>query len=238
MSIIRLAALLVLAAGLSGCPGAIRPESPEEELRMTTDFQNGTVIFDCTIKCSGSYIFNQDQIWAFHDNKAWHELAIAVISAGWRQDISYFLLGVAAQQLGYYEPADRYYRMAGALSQSPLGSERCGSVPSLCHSIVLPRDLYPRLAAVSRAMRQPRASAPLPAIDRSAQPRMQGPAGANPSATYSVYRTNQTATQATPAVANADYRLCRTFSAGVKLANGEPLEKKTCRDANGNWSDE
>jgi hypothetical protein len=73
----------------------------------------------------------------------------------WRQDITYFLLGLSAENLGMLQAAERYYRFAGALSVSPNRADRCVTAPEppgLCGPFSLPRDVNVRLTLVRRAM--------------------------------------------------------------------------------------
>ncbi len=140
-----------VSALLTGC-GTLGVVKPEQDRDMLAKLADGSVILDCGIACSGVYIFNQNELWQRYEMHDWHGLGIAAMRSGWRQDINYFFLGRAAEGLGYPEAADRYYRMAGALATGPRGDAKCISVSRLCRYISLPRDIYPRLTAVSEQL--------------------------------------------------------------------------------------
>jgi predicted Zn-dependent protease len=75
-------------------------------------FKAGDVVFDCTVRCSFAYGSRKGDWRALHDKRAWRDLAISVMQAGYLTDLSYFLLGEAARGLGLEQAAATYYRRA------------------------------------------------------------------------------------------------------------------------------
>lgn len=126
--------LSALALGFTFCEIAQAADShaPDRNKRAAVleDFAHGRVALDCSILCNYRYIFHQKSVWELYDNQRWEDLAYLITTAGWREDITYFLLGQSAENLGYVRAADRYYRIAGALSQEP--GAQCAAVADLC----------------------------------------------------------------------------------------------------------
>ena len=151
--------VLVSAGALLSSCGTLGVVEPERDRRMMAQLAAGDLVLDCTILCSAAYIFNQDEIWMRHAARDWHGVAIAVMRSRWRQDIAYFLLGNAAEGLGHPGAADRYYRVAGALATGKSDADKCRSVQALCRGYSLPRDIYPRLKVVERALADERSRA-------------------------------------------------------------------------------
>lgn len=199
---------------LGGCSTLVSNVKPDVRARMLEDFQAGSVIFDCSITCAHSYIFHQDEIILYYRASDWENLAVALIDAGWRQDITYFLLGVAAEKQGYYAAADRYFRIAGALAVGEMQSEKCASVSGLCGPFVLPQDAVRHLKVVDKAL----------AGQQQAQARA-----------YAVYNSEQRGSAAQAGVISQEYELCRRFSESLAQSDGTLAAAVTCRDANGDW---
>ncbi len=135
--------LLLCACAVN--PGAVKPEARDQ---MLSQLGQGRVILDCTILCAHEYIFRQNTIIALYANERWEDLGIAVMQAGWRQDVTYFLLGVSAEQQGFLAAADGYYRIAGGLATNATPDLRCATVVAVCQGLEFPRDIQTRLAVV------------------------------------------------------------------------------------------
>lgn len=77
---------------------------------------------------------------------------MSITQANFRMDVAYFLLGSAAQGMGYNAAAIRYFKYAGALSSNASAvSEHCAAI-GICYGISLPRDIYPRIQASEQAI--------------------------------------------------------------------------------------
>jgi len=149
---------LVLVAGCAVAACAVNPKSVQGDNRdqMLSLLGQGRVVLDCEFLCSHEYIFRQNIIVNLYGAQQWEDLGIAVIQAGWRQDITYYLLGLSAEQLGYLGPADGYYRIAGALAVGSDISKRCASVAGLCQGVSLPQEAQVRLHAIEAQIRAAR----------------------------------------------------------------------------------
>lgn len=145
------AILMSLLSGGCAAPGAM-PVGGEPQL--LEDIKAGRVVLDCSITCGPIYIFNQATVWKKFQSSDWQGLGIEVAKSGWRQDITYFLLGVSAEGMGAYEAAARYYRMAGALATGRNEAEKCSSIKNLCHGLVFPGDIRRRLDLVNVSLQK------------------------------------------------------------------------------------
>ncbi len=200
----RRAAFLLILTQICGCT-TMGVVPPARDRQLMAQLASGTVVLDCSFTCSAAYIFDQREVWARYRAGDWHGLAIAVMHSGWRQDITYFLLALASQNLGYVQAADRYYRMAGYLATSARVSDRCASVSGICGPFSLPRDIYPRLAAVDRVMTAQRSTPP--PTQRTDRPVWASSAASPPTSTYPAPRpapSYQPANPVTPPVTVTD----------------------------------
>ena len=144
----RLARLVIpLATALALCScTSLDAQTPDEEAAILKMIESGTVRLECSLACSHDFIFQQRKIYAQFAVGDWRGLAVAIYKTQFRKDISYYMLGVAAQGLGYHDAALTYLRYAGALSTSPMPSDQCAS-SKLCFDIRLPDAIYPRIRA-------------------------------------------------------------------------------------------
>jgi len=152
-SFIRCFALFVLTVlALAGCAAQQTNGRPDFDKQLWAQFTAGTAVLDCEAQCSSDYVHRQRDIWTRYDAQDWRGLALAVLHTGWHRDITYFFLGAAAQGLGYFEAADRYYRTSGSLASGARAMDKCASIYELCGPLSLPQDIYPRLTAVDNLL--------------------------------------------------------------------------------------
>lgn len=160
---LALAALSALV--LAGCaaPNAVPPGG---EAQLLADIKAGTVQLDCGLACAPLYMFSQTRLQQLYRAQNWPELALATAKTSYRRDIAYFYLGVAAQGMGAWAAADRYYRMAGALATGNDATAKCSTVTNLCAGFSFPYDIVTRLKVVSAALgRAPVAAQQLRNVD-------------------------------------------------------------------------
>jgi hypothetical protein len=87
------------------------------------------------LDCSGAWGANRQKVRSLNATGRWQELALLVMQVGYTNDLSYYYLGHAAENLGYWQAAQCYYRIAERLSvtQCPAPRERLISRPhSVC----------------------------------------------------------------------------------------------------------
>lgn len=184
-----------LLAATAGCTLKNVNVPPAELMRQV---QAGQPMLDCRADCSGAWGQNHQQIRILDATGRWQDLALLVAQIGYMNDLSYYYLGHAAENLGYWQAAQRYYRIAERLSVGPMSCHQgevdvqaTFSIPAnLCDGYSFPDALYPhlevveaRLAAVSapaeapdqpRTRRVVRRQVPQTSTSRSAPPPGQG----------------------------------------------------------------
>jgi hypothetical protein len=144
---------LTLAA-MTGCTMKNANVPPDELMRQ---FQAGQPMLDCSMEeCGLGWMQNRHKAELLEATGRWQELALFVMQIGFMDDLTYYYLGRAAQELGYLQAAQRYYRIAERLSVTELG---CGNRPSnICNGHVFPDQLYPHLEVVEARLAAPSAS--------------------------------------------------------------------------------
>ena len=184
---LRLACIGVLTvAAMTGCTMKNANVPPDELMRQ---FQAGQPMLDCSMEeCGLGWMQNRQKAELLEATGRWQELALFVMQIGFMDDLTYYYLGRAAQELGYLQAAQRYYQIAERLSVTELA---CGNRPhNICNGHVFPDQLYPhlevveaRLAAISapseapdqtRTRRVVRRQVPQASTSRSAPPTGQG----------------------------------------------------------------
>jgi hypothetical protein len=142
---------------------------PAELMRQV---QAGQPMLDCRAECSGAWGQNRQQVRILDATGRWQDLALLVAQVGYMNDLSYYYLGHAAENLGYWQAAQRYYRIAERLSVGPMSCHQgeaeiqaALSIPAdLCDGYSFPDALYPHLEIVEARLDAP--SAPTAASDQ------------------------------------------------------------------------
>jgi hypothetical protein len=141
---------LTLAA-MTGCTMKNANVPPDELMRQ---FQAGQPMLDCSMEeCGLGWMQNRHKAELLEATGRWQELALFVMQIGFMDDLTDYYLGRAAQELGYLQAAQRYYRIAERLSVTELA---CGNRPSnICNGHVFPDQLYPHLEIVEARLAAP-----------------------------------------------------------------------------------
>jgi len=134
--------------------------------------QAGQPMLDCRAECSGAWGQNRQQVRILDATGRWQDLALLVAQVGYMNDLSYYYLGHAAENLGYWQAAQRYSRIAERLSVGPMSCHQgeaeiqaALSIPAdLCDGYSFPDALYPHLEIVEARLDAP--SAPTAASDQ------------------------------------------------------------------------
>jgi predicted Zn-dependent protease len=80
-------------------------------------FRRGETVLDCRAQCEYAYNTRKDGWKKLHEQRAWRDLVVSVIQAGYLSDLSYFLLAEAAKGLDLKDAAATYYRRAREASR-------------------------------------------------------------------------------------------------------------------------
>lgn len=137
MKEIALCGLFAIAIALSGCSSTGPVDSSGRDIANSYEaFKNGEVRFTCRTSCAGSFGWNSANMKKLYASSNWLLLANQVMKVGFESDLSYFYLAKAADGLGHYEAAAKYYRAAAAP-----GVHKCAGVMNNCEGHVFPEDL-------------------------------------------------------------------------------------------------
>ncbi|HMD64085.1 MAG TPA: hypothetical protein VKF83_08945 [Stellaceae bacterium] len=151
---LRLACIGAFAsAAAAGCTLKNVNVPPAELMRQV---QAGEPMLDCRAECSGAWGQSRQQVRILDATGRWQDLALLVAQIGYMNDLSYYYLGRAAENLGYWQAAQRYYRIAERLSVGPMSCHQgeveiqaALSIPAdLCDGYSFPDALYPHLEVV------------------------------------------------------------------------------------------
>ena len=136
---------------LGACAPSYRP------IYMSKDeFQKSfgkNFITTCVRYCSGS------NFKSLYDEKNWYGLAYAEYTTGSHDDLGYYYMGVAAENLNFQEMSQKYYE--AALSNS--GKAGCGTKSTGCDGFNFPSDIYTKLDKFAQQQGHPNYQAKLSA---------------------------------------------------------------------------
>jgi hypothetical protein len=107
--------LLIVVLFLAGCASAPGPVNVKGEAvsDIYSVFTNGEIRLACNSpSCAGGFGSIRREAKIFYDNGLWKDLVYAVAGVGYKEDLAYFYLGAAAENLGYWDAAQTYYRLA------------------------------------------------------------------------------------------------------------------------------
>jgi predicted Zn-dependent protease len=91
-------------------------------------FKKGETVLDCRETCAYSYSARKGQWKRLHAAAAWRDLAVSVMQTGYLSDLSYFMLGEAAQGMELEDAAAAYYERALEANKR----YACGTAASGC----------------------------------------------------------------------------------------------------------
>jgi outer membrane murein-binding lipoprotein Lpp len=143
-----LIAIALIGSGmlLAGCAG--RQETPAVP-DLLAQLRTGRAALDCRDACLADWRAAQPKAAQFETRAQWQDLAALVMRSRYRDDLSLYYLGRAAEGLGYLNAAAVYYRQSAQLSAT---SQSCQQLSRLCGGVALPRTAASRLAAIEREL--------------------------------------------------------------------------------------
>jgi hypothetical protein len=142
-----------VSATLIGCAMQNANVPPAQ---LMSELQAGQPMLDCRTDCGFAWGDNRQKAAVLDAAGRWQELALLVMQIGYMNDLTYYYLGHAAENLGYLQSAQKYYRIAEKLSvtqmschQSEINLENMfGTTENVCAGYVFPDTLYPHLEVV------------------------------------------------------------------------------------------
>lgn len=146
-------AVIALSAVLAGCISVPLNMTPEQRQAILWQVREGQPILDCReFSCIAAWGANRQQFIALHNSRQWEELAVRVGVTGYKDNLAYYYLGRAAEGLGWWEAANRYYRVSNTLTYTQYACDAGGF--NNCNLFAFPDDLVIRMAAVEAASRK------------------------------------------------------------------------------------
>ena len=139
--LITLACLAVV--GCAEQPDAAKQAQTLAELRA------GDALPACREPCLAAWRDAQPQAAQLDAAARWQDLALLVMRVGYRDDLSLYYLGRAAEGLGSRGAAAGYYRQSMQLSRSPAS---CDKLSRMCGGVGLPHAALARAAAIDREL--------------------------------------------------------------------------------------
>ena len=111
-----------------------------------TDFRNGDARLKCNLPCSFKDGQLAKKFIKANKEENWDDLVNLVIKSGFRENVNYFYLGLAAENTGLLEAALTYYRLA--LTESA----RCSSFLGTCNGIKVRAESKLKIANVKERL--------------------------------------------------------------------------------------
>ena len=144
------------AAALAVLAGCTMKNASVPPGQLMSELQAGQPMLDCRADCSFAWDQNRQQVAVLDATGRWQELALLVMQIGYMNDLSYYYLGHAAENLGHLQSAEKYYRIAEQISvtnmscnQSAVDTQAVlGIAVNVCNGYVFPDALYPHLEVV------------------------------------------------------------------------------------------
>ena len=147
---------LVGASSLTAVTGCTLKNINVPPEQLMREVQAGQPMLDCRTECGGAWGQNRQQARILDATGRWQDLGLLVAQIGYMNDLTYYYLGHAAENLGYWQAAQRYYRIAERLSVGAMACHQ-GEVElqaalsiraDLCDGYSFPDALYPHLEVV------------------------------------------------------------------------------------------
>jgi hypothetical protein len=148
-----------VSATLIGCTMQNANVPPAQ---LMSELQAGQPMLNCSMQeCGLGWMNSLPNEAALEATGQWQDLALSVMRIGYEDDLSYYYLGRAAENLGYLQAAQKYYRIAEQLSVTDLA---CATRPggNICNGYVFPDALYPHLEVVESQLAAMSGSPPPP----------------------------------------------------------------------------
>ncbi len=136
-----IALLLITLAGCSN-RGVYTPQG-ERPIDVWSSFKAGDVRLTCVFACVSSYVDSKRELRSYYNKEQWRKLVNTVIKVGQKKDLTYFLLGRAAEGEGFIFAAKTYYKLA------LYTTFKCGSSLN-CMGIHVPNEATTRLKHINK----------------------------------------------------------------------------------------
>ena len=139
---------------LTNCGAQVPNVTPQIQEQLLQGLVGGQAVLNCKLSCSGTYGYSRQKFTRLYANGNWAALGTLMMEIGLYEDQSYFYLGRAAEGMGAFEAARKYYQIAAYIATSPDPVGKCAAPMDICDGFSFPRDIYPRLQYVEAAIAQ------------------------------------------------------------------------------------
>jgi hypothetical protein len=139
-----------LLIGLAACASTKAPILSEaSDDQALKQFEAGDADLACAAACARAWQHSQSELSGLYESADWRALALHVLQINYRQDLGYFYLGRAAEELRRRAAALTYYRTAVDLATGPDESAKCAATATRCNELNLPTEALLRIQIVS-----------------------------------------------------------------------------------------
>jgi hypothetical protein len=180
------------------------PEVPPDELIRR--LRGGEALLECGFPCREAWRANRATALVLNETRQWRELAVLVMQVGYTNDLTYYYLGRAAEGLGFWDAAKRYYQISVRLTSAGIACSAEGA--EYCNGQVFPAAAQAELAELTAPPPPPPKPPAKPAKTHPAQAHRRPPAKpATPAAPASAQTTAPASTGAAvaPETATPDF---------------------------------
>jgi hypothetical protein len=146
--VIALALLVLCGCAGGGADNHINMSRSE----ILAQVQLGRSVLHCEEACLPAWRDAQPRAALLDASSQWGDLAVLVTRAKYRDDLSLYYLGRAAEGMGFYSAAVSYYRQSTGLSRT---SASCAYLSRLCGGAMLPTDAAQRLRIAQQRLTKP-----------------------------------------------------------------------------------
>lgn len=141
---------IFLASGLYGCASdGIKYDNGEavrDESSVLSIFNKGGIRLTCGISCSGSWGSSRVDLKFLYSQSRWNDIVFVVARIGYGDDLAYFYLGRAAEELGSFDAALTYYQLALK------NHTKCDGLFNICDGFLFPSDINSRIYYVQERL--------------------------------------------------------------------------------------
>lgn len=134
----KVMAVIVLVVCLNACAPVYTNITPEIREKMMADLKTGRLMLnDQSFSTDLQFTMKNSDLIKAHNSKNWAQLAELTMQIGHENDISYYYLGVSAENLGYLDAAILYYGRALVLYNDNISHHHCRESGNNCGGLNL-----------------------------------------------------------------------------------------------------
>lgn len=130
----------------SACAGNERLIPNPNPSVIMDDFREGRIVLTCGVRCMGTWMDEKGDIAILVAQRRWSDVVVRVASIGFKENLGYFWLGMAAEALNYPDKALTYYKIAYAVHRDRSASNCKHSPRGACFGIDISGDTERRVA--------------------------------------------------------------------------------------------